>query len=932
MRWPFSRGKATTRPSVPVTSRGTAPPVPSSSHIDVSPAADVPPAVDVPLVSAAFLALPDIAGTRPLVPVVQPSLAGPDIPVRQELDFDTAIAAPALVEANGDPEPKTSTSEPSLFLGEFAEDADAYEGRDAPAVPGDDVDAGRDGTEEAPGQDLTGLIAMFDAEVVRGRLARGLPVDDVLSSDEKPSTLLRPTLSQSRRRGVSAGPTVPPGPAPSRDEPQPSASKEAPHAAPGPSETSSPRIDPGAPDEDDTSPAVAVAAHGAAPGGLGKATTEEPASEAPMVPETAEPFEGRPPRAAPPPDVDVARGPSEVPEPSVVTEQAVSDHPARSNDEVGVLGPVDLPGEAAEEPDVVPRVQPDRAQRQVGDRSGDGERQPRVHVQPPAQLGQDGDAGRPSGSPASAEKSVRLPVRSWQVAPGEQPRAVAAPAADLPISNLPAQDVATPDDTDLSSSASDLPVPDPPAPDVRAPAAAAPSGPTPYDATSDAATSAFAGPDVPPPDAREPGPPLSPVGPAGHEEERAEVPPWTPGSEDRPAVEASDVPPGSRTPTVAGPAYPAAHPSSDLPDVEVPRGQADGPVSSDPELPEEAPVHVLGFRAVLPPEPQRQAPASAADRAADRAQDGATSVQQVALRPHASTPAPPGIRSPDRAGTSAAPPAAVERPSVPSATIASFERLTGIDLGFVPVDRGPGADRTSGLNARGFTADGTIHVPADAGSLERVDNEALVAHELAHVAQQRAFGDAAAETSGAGQEWELQASAIERAFRGEEVTPDDWEAAVGPLAEAPFLSWTADDGFVSEAPRPAAGGVQRAARTSEGAPSPAASLERAGTSREADRGEVETVPLAYPEFTPHGPAHEEGDPLRHEATTTTMTEQDVQAIVQRVQSSLVVPSVDFTDPTLLEHLAVNLYDPMRRMLRSELITDRERSGVLTEFH
>jgi hypothetical protein len=63
-----------------------------------------------------------------------------------------------------------------------------------------------------------------------------------------------------------------------------------------------------------------------------------------------------------------------------------------------------------------------------------------------------------------------------------------------------------------------------------------------------------------------------------------------------------------------------------------------------------------------------------------------------------------------------------------------------------------------------------------------------------------------------------------------------------------------------------------------------------------------------------------------------MTEQDIDGLVERVRSSIAVPGVNLNDPVLLEGLAFNLYDRLRRMLRSELIVDRERSGVLTEFH
>jgi hypothetical protein len=98
----------------------------------------------------------------------------------------------------------------------------------------------------------------------------------------------------------------------------------------------------------------------------------------------------------------------------------------------------------------------------------------------------------------------------------------------------------------------------------------------------------------------------------------------------------------------------------------------------------------------------------------------------------------------------------------------------------------------------------------------------------------------------------------------------------------------------------------------------------------AANGEDGTVPLAYPELAALEDETDDGDASVDVAAS--ISEDELGWIAEQVRASIPFPLVNFNDPILLEGLALNLYDRLRRMLRSELIVDRERSGVLTEFH
>jgi Domain of unknown function (DUF4157) len=87
----------------------------------------------------------------------------------------------------------------------------------------------------------------------------------------------------------------------------------------------------------------------------------------------------------------------------------------------------------------------------------------------------------------------------------------------------------------------------------------------------------------------------------------------------------------------------------------------------------------------------------------------------------------------------------------------------GVDLSQVPVNRTPRAAATANqLGARAFTSDAGVVVPPRVGSLDSGPGEALLAHELTHVAQRTRLGAALpSESTRAGQLLEGEAVAVE---------------------------------------------------------------------------------------------------------------------------------------------------------------------------
>ena len=123
------------------------------------------------------------------------------------------------------------------------------------------------------------------------------------------------------------------------------------------------------------------------------------------------------------------------------------------------------------------------------------------------------------------------------------------------------------------------------------------------------------------------------------------------------------------------------------------------------------------------------------------------------------------------------PSAGPRRESPPRDIVDLVQRVTGVSVGDAVIDRSPGlAERAAAMGAIAFTERATVHLPAELGDIDLPSNRAVVAHELTHVAQQRALGTSPpAEDSPEGRELEAQAQAVQR-----QVSPHHSSGGVRP--------------------------------------------------------------------------------------------------------------------------------------------------------
>jgi len=269
--------------------------------------------------------------------------------------------------------------------------------------------------------------------------------------------------------------------------------------------------------------------------------------------------------------------------------------------------------------------------------------------------------------------------------------------------------------------------------------------------------------------------------------------------------------------------------------------------------------------------------------------------------------------------------------------------MTGVDLGFVPVVRAPATSASAAeLSARAFTHGGVVHLPEEAGPVDRGDTQAVLAHELTHVMQQRALGPRASEGGPLGDLLEAQAQAVERSLRGEAVAPEEWDWPDEVEQDVPAgLTWTPAAGFqpLAEAAAPFSvegrhGGDRAQRAPFAGAPVAPSLLESSSNGEPAaPSAEADVQPLVYPEEpaveASRQPTEERPAPPPAERG---LSDDEVARVARLVTASLDEPYVDVRDPDLLDALARGLYERLRVALRRELITDRERAGMLTEFH
>ena len=235
-----------------------------------------------------------------------------------------------------------------------------------------------------------------------------------------------------------------------------------------------------------------------------------------------------------------------------------------------------------------------------------------------------------------------------------------------------------------------------------------------------------------------------------------------------------------------------------------------------------------------------------------------------------------------------------ERPAV--STPEPEQRAPSAPTGRVRIDRSTeAANAAAGLEANAFTSGDTIVLPQHHGPLDRQRGQALLAHELVHVGQQRRLGASRpAEHTSSGQQLEREAQSAESLVNqlARRASFGDMPVAGAARRQAPTGVSTAVDSEVRQATELAlAVGASGAAGS--------------------DSFELPTTP----------PGEKTPGPQRAAAADTPNTTPGTVS-----SSGPAIPE----DDQDLEELARRLYERLRHRLRRELLLDRERSGFLAD--
>ena len=269
------------------------------------------------------------------------------------------------------------------------------------------------------------------------------------------------------------------------------------------------------------------------------------------------------------------------------------------------------------------------------------------------------------------------------------------------------------------------------------------------------------------------------------------------------------------------------------------------------------------------------------------------------LSPHSqaeeAVPIAGGTREPAPSGVTTVP--------VPEPLLEVVQKEVGGDLGGATIERGPETQaRARDLGALAFTSAGRIHLPPEHGDLDQPAAQALVAHELVHVGQQRRLGPVLPpERSAAGRRLEAQARRVEQAVRAR-------PAVTAAAADRP-------------APRPSLP-LARAAITR--ATDKAGGTAETGSGEWGPDGARSGAPVAAPRAAP---------PVQMAAPAAPPVQLAAAAPVLQRDDEPRPPAEGGGGQSEadLERLAGRLYDRIRYRLRNEFLVDRERAGLWVDL-
>jgi hypothetical protein len=283
--------------------------------------------------------------------------------------------------------------------------------------------------------------------------------------------------------------------------------------------------------------------------------------------------------------------------------------------------------------------------------------------------------------------------------------------------------------------------------------------------------------------------------------------------------------------------------------------------------------------------------------------------------------------------------ATVVETGVPATLVTPLRRVLGVDLSDVRVRRGPAvALAARRLGARGFTADGVVHLPDEVGALEAGQAAPLIAHELTHAAQQRRFGAALpAPHTATGRRLEAEAAAVEAWMADGAVgAPPAVRGHLGPAQLAPEDDepWAAgQDERTAEIPPidedlgPGALVIHEWRRTAE---IPDVASDGASDEDGSPPGGLVIGPWQPIDGRPtDGASRTDGDPpSTPDPAGLALT---LAEVVDSIADDPPRRWLDLDDIDHYDEIANRIYNTLQARLRFEVLVERERSGTLMDF-
>jgi hypothetical protein len=251
-------------------------------------------------------------------------------------------------------------------------------------------------------------------------------------------------------------------------------------------------------------------------------------------------------------------------------------------------------------------------------------------------------------------------------------------------------------------------------------------------------------------------------------------------------------------------------------------------------------------------------------------------------------------------------------------------RRHGVDLSTVRVDRSQeGASAATQLRARAFTTASGVVIPRQEGTLETGPGEALLAHELTHVAQRMRLGpNVPDESSAAGRVLEQEAATTELTFNTGGRPPAGLAPPTGSLNGREI-------GTRGTEALPLAPPVAPGPDTDILAASILEKLSSLGTVPATGAPAVESVSTTWTSSVPSVAA---AGAVQRAATDTAPPQAAQGASGMAGSTSATSSGAERPSDQELANLTKWLYPLIKHRLKGDLREDRERAGLLTDHY